>query len=149
MREHVKEYGDQENWVTSFDGYYFTREHYTNNSSATLTIRLANIAWFTHRAKRGVGHNCEGTFGEVDAGMYNEILSAVKEAGYNIMEMVTDKDSSMNATYCRYFSKGTTTYCSNHSAKTFHKDLLRVKQMKCQVSICIYAANYWMYFDLA
>ena len=54
--------------------------------------------------------------------------------GFNIVEMVTDKDSSMNAIYCRYFPEGTITYCSNQSAKTFHKDLLRIEQMKCQVS---------------
>lgn len=65
--------------------------------------------------------------------MYDKILSAVRKAGFNIAEMVTDKDSSMNAIYCRHFPEGTITYCSNHSAKTFHKDLLKVKQIKCQV----------------
>ena len=134
VREQVKEHGDQEAWVTSFDGYYLTRGHHSNNSSATLhDYATGNIAWFTHRTKRGAGHNWEGTSGGAEADMYDEILLAVKEAGFNISEVVTDKDSSMNAIYCRYFPEGTITYCSNHSAKTFHKDLLKVKQMKCQV----------------
>ena len=136
VRQQVRERGDQEAWVTSFDGYYLTRGHHSNNSSATLhDYPTGNIAWFTHRTKRGAGHNWEGTSGGEEADMYNEILSAVKAAGFNIVEMVTDKDSSMNAIYCRYFPEGTITYCSNHSAKTFHKDLIRVKQMKCQVTI--------------
>lgn len=58
----------------------------------------------------------------------------MKEAGYNIVDMVTDKDSSMNCTYCRYFPQGTITYCSNHNAKTMHTDLQKVKQAKCKVS---------------
>ena len=44
--------------------------------------------------------------------------------------MVTDKDSSMHAIYCRHFPEGTITYRSNHSAKTMQK----VKQFKCMVS---------------
>ena len=66
--------------------------------------------------------------------MYDEILSEVKSSGFNITEMVTDKDSSMNGIYCRHFPEGTITYCSNHSAKTMHKDLHKVKQLKCMVS---------------
>lgn len=50
--------------------------------------------------------------------MYNEILSEVKGEGFIITEVVTDKDSSMNAIYCQYFPEGTIMYCSNHSAKT-------------------------------
>ena len=49
--------------------------------------------------------------------------------------MVTDKDSSMNAIYCKHFPEGTITYCSNHNAKTMHKDLLKVKSSKCEVSV--------------
>ena len=45
------------------------------------------------------------------------ILSEAKKAGF-IIELVTDKDSSMNAIYCHHFPEGTIMYCSNHSAKT-------------------------------
>ena len=39
----------------------------------------------------------------------------------------------MNAIYCRHFPEGTITYCSNHNAKTKHKDLQKIKALKCQV----------------
>jgi len=58
------------------------------------------------------------------------ILSEAKKAGFNIIDMVTDKDSSMNAIYCHHFPEGTIMNCSNHSAKTMHKDLQKVKQLK-------------------
>ena len=134
VRESVKAHGDQDAWVTAYDGYYLTRGHYSNNSSATLhDYCTGSIAWFKHRTKRGAGHNWEGTSGGSEADMY-EILSEVKSSGFNITEMVTDKDSSMNGIYCRHFPEGTITYCSNHSAKTMHKDLHKVKQLKCMVS---------------
>ena len=69
-----------------------------------------------------------------EADMFDEILTEVKEAGYTIKEIVTDKDSSMNAIYCKHFPEGTITYCSNHNAKTMHKDLQKVKALKCQVN---------------
>ena len=42
--------------------------------------------------------------------------------------------TSMNSIYCRYFPEGTITYCSNHCAKTLHKDLQHIKQNKCKVT---------------
>lgn len=56
----------------------------------------------------------------------------MKQSGFNVAELVTDKDSSVNGIYCRHFPEGTITYCSNHSAKTLHKDLQGVKQNKCE-----------------
>ena len=40
-----------------------------------------------------------------------------------IKEIITDKDASSSATFCRHFPEGTITYCSNHSAKNLHKNL--------------------------
>ena len=118
------------------DGYYLTRGHYSNNSSATLhDYSTRHIAYFKHRTKRGVGHNWKGTSGGAEADMLDEILREVKEAGFIIAEMVTDKDTSMNAIYCKHFPEGTITYCSNHNAKTMHKDLKKVKSSKCEVSV--------------
>ena len=50
-----------------------------------------------------------------------------------VQEIITDKDSSMNAIYSKHFPEGTITYCANHCAKTLHKDLQKIKQNKCQV----------------
>ena len=111
-----------------------TKGHYSNNCSATLhDYKTGAIAWFAHRTKRGVGHNWEGTSGGAEGDTFNEILEDVKKQGFTVSEMVTDKDGSMNAIYCRHFPEGTITYCSNHCAKTLHNDLQKVKQNKCQV----------------
>ena len=135
VREMIQKRGDHEHWVASYDGYYLTRGHHSNNSSATLHDHLTTkIAWFKHRTKRGVGHNWEGTTGAAEADMFEEILAEVKQSSFTIQEIVTDKDFSMNGIYCQHFPEGTMTYCSNHSAKTFHKDLLKVRQEKCMVS---------------
>ena len=53
--------------------------------------------------------------------MFNEILGEVRDAGLNVTELITDKDASTNAIYCRHFPEGTVTFCSNYTAKTLHK----------------------------
>ncbi len=91
VRQSVVERGDQESWVTSYDGYYLTRGHYSNNSSATLhDYHTGRTAWFEHRTKRGAGHNWEGTSAGAEADMFDHILSEVQVAGFTISEMVTD-----------------------------------------------------------
>lgn len=146
VRERIKERGDQKEWVASFDGFYLTRGHHSNNSSATLhDHRTGNIAWFCHRTKRGPGHNWEGTSGGAEGHMFEEILGKVKEEGFVVGEVITDKDSSMNTIFCKYFPEGTITYCANHCAKTMHKNLQQIKQYKCEVHLiqtCIYNFMY-------
>ncbi len=66
--------------------------------------------------------------------MFDEILGKVKSTGFRVSEVITDKDSSVNSIFCRHFPEGTITYCSNHCAKTLHKDLQKIKQNKCEVS---------------
>ncbi len=36
VREDVRDQGDASQWMATFDGFYLTRGHYSNNSSATL-----------------------------------------------------------------------------------------------------------------
>ena len=70
-------------WVASFDGFYLTRGHYSNNASATIhDHKTGDIAWFTHRTKKGPGHNWEGTGGAES--MFDEVMGKVKDAGFNI-----------------------------------------------------------------
>ena len=71
----------------------------------------------------GPGHNWSGTSGGAEADMLDELLGKAKEDGLVVQEVVTDRDSSINATFCRHFPEGTVTYCSNHCANTLHKDL--------------------------
>ena len=65
----MKKRGDKERWKTTFDGFYLTRGFHSNNSSATLhDYESGGIAWYTHRTKRGAGHNWKGTSGGSWAG---------------------------------------------------------------------------------
>ena len=65
--------------------------------------------------------------------MFDELLKKVKDENFVIQEIVTDKDSSGNAIFCNHFPEGSITYCSNHSAKTLHKELQKIKANKCPV----------------
>ena len=129
-------------WTASFDGFYLTGGgwggggHYSNNSSATLhDFSTGKIAYFAHRTKRGPGHNWRGTSAGAEVDMLDELLDKVRQDGLVVQEMVSDKDTSVNATFCRHFPEGTVTYCSNHSAKTLHKNLEKIKRNKCEVCI--------------
>ena len=134
-RNAIKTCNAHQKWVASFDGFYLTRGHYSNNSSATLhDYESGHIAWFCHRTKRGKGHNWEGTTGAAEGDMFDELIGKAKAAGFVVSEIITDKDSSMNAVYSKHFPEGTITYCANHCAKTLHKDLLKIKPSKCQVT---------------
>ncbi len=72
--------------------------------------------------------------------MLDELMGEAKADGFFVSEIITDKDSSMNAVYRKHFPEGTITYCANHCAKTLHKDLLKIKPSKCQVTKNIYDA---------
>ncbi len=65
--------------------------------------------------------------------MFDDLIGKAKAAGFIVSDIITDKDSAMNAIYCKHFPEGTITYCANHCAKTMHKDLLKIKPSKCQV----------------
>ena len=134
MREAIKARGDYEKWVASFDGFYLTKGHYSNNSSATIhDYATGKVAWFCHRTKRGTGHNWEGTSVGAEGDMFEEMMRSVKAARFVVRKTITDKDSSINVIFCRHFPEGTITYCANHCAKTLHKDLLKIKQYTCEV----------------
>ena len=134
-REAVRERGDSKKWVASYDGFYLTRGHHSNNASATLhDYATGSIAWFEHRTKRGHGHNWEGTSAGAESDMLDSFLGKVVEAEFVLAEIITDKDTSMNSIYCHHFPEGIITYCSNHSAKTMYKDLMKIKANKCGVS---------------
>lgn len=135
VRVAIRQHGDHQKWTASYDGFYLTRGHHSNNSSATLhDYATGKIAWFAHRTKRGNQHNWEGTSGGAEGDMLDEVLKRAKDEGFNVREIVTDKDSSVKSIYLDYFPEGIVTFCSNHSSKTFHRDLQKIKQGKCQVN---------------
>ena len=79
VRQNILNRGDMLNWVASFDGFYLTRGHYSNNSSATLHDFTSNkTAWFAHRTKRGQQANWQGTSTGAEGDMLRAILEDVK-----------------------------------------------------------------------
>ena len=94
IRKAIEQRGDKVKWVASFDGFYLTRGHYSNNSSAT--IHGGGVAWFTHRTKKGPGHNWVGTSGGAESDMFDEVLRRLKAADFVIKEIVTDKVLSID-----------------------------------------------------
>ena len=88
VRNEIMKRGDAKEWVASFDGFYLTRGHYSNNSSATLHDHsTGKVAWFTHRTKRGQGHNWTGTSAGAEPDMLEEVLESLafqKKLGVNI-----------------------------------------------------------------
>ena len=54
VRNQVRNRGDHQQWVASYDGFYLTRG--SNNSLHDYST--GSVAWFTHLTKRGNG---EGT----------------------------------------------------------------------------------------
>ena len=52
VQQEIIRRGDAKLWTASFDGFYLTRGHYSNNSSATLhDFSTGKIAYFAHRTK--------------------------------------------------------------------------------------------------
>ena len=77
--------GDQHQWQASYDGFYLTRGHHSNNASATLHgVQTDSIAWFAHYTKTEKGANWEGTFSSAEGDMLLSILGDVKSSGFTI-----------------------------------------------------------------
>ena len=93
--------GDKDQWTASFDGFYLTRGHHSNNSSATPHDVQSDR--FTHRTKRGKGSNWAGTSSGAEGDMLDELLRKVKSQGYTVGQIVMDHDTSANAIVCTHF----------------------------------------------
>ena len=71
--------GEKFSWVASYDRFYLTREHHSNNSSGTLhDVSSDKIAWFSHRTKQGTRANWQGTSSGAEGDMLMKILHDVK-----------------------------------------------------------------------
>ena len=136
VRQQIIDRGDQCQLKASFDGFYLTRGHHSNNSSATMhDIVTDKIVWFTHRTKRGPGANWLGTSGGAEGDMLSELLTEAKSEGFVISQLVMDHDTSSSNIACEHFPEIMITYCGNHTAKTFHNDLMKIKATRCKVSL--------------
>ena len=126
VRNEVKERGDDKEWITSFDKFYLTRGHYSNNSSVTLyDYSTGKVAWFAHRTKRGPGHNWLGTSAGTDTDMLDELFGRAKGEVFTVKELICDKNSATNATS----QKPTAETTHQEPAQVFGK----IKKYKCEV----------------
>ena len=133
VRADIVKRGDKDQWTARFDGFYLTRGHHLNNSSATLhDVESDRIAWFTHRTKCGKNSNWAGTSSDAEGDTLDELLRKVKSQGYTVGQIVMNHDTSANAIVSTHFPDVHITYCNktnNHSAKSFHYEL---KSLSCK-----------------
>ena len=135
VRTKVTERGDKFSWIVSFDGFYLTCGYHSNNCSVTLhDVSSDKIAWFSHCTKRGPGANWQGTSSGAEGDMLREILESAKAKGFNIQQIVMDHDTSGGDVAVNSFPEVRISYCGNHTAKSFHNDLTKLKSVKCKVT---------------
>ena len=126
--------GDKSSLHIQFDGFYLTRGHYSNNSSATIhDAKTGKIIAYAHRTKRGQGANWEGTSGGAEGDMFGEMLGDLLGT-FGIGKCTMDNDSSCQEILLAKSPETEIIICGNHRAKTFHADLQKVKNTPCQVS---------------
>ena len=108
-----------------FDGFYLTRGHYSNNSSATMhDAKTGNIIGYAHRTKRGQDANWEGTSDGAEGNMLDEILAdLIENERMTIKKAIIDKDASCHEIILTRSPETEIVFCGNHTAKTFHTDL--------------------------
>ena len=136
VQKRITDRGDKLQWIASYDGFYLTRGHHSNNSSATLhDYATDKIAWFDHRTKRGPGSNWQGTSGGAEGDMLRTILEDVKTQGFKVQQLIMDHDTSGANIACSVFPEVRITYCGNHTAKSFHRDLVKIKSVRCKVNV--------------
>ena len=135
VQKRITDRGDKLRWTASYDGFYLTRGHHSNNCSATLhDYSMDKIAWFAHRTKRGPGANWQGTSGGAEGDMLRTILEDVKAKGFQVQQLIMDHDTSGGNIACSVFPEVRITYCGNHTAKSFHRDLMKIKSVRCKVN---------------
>ena len=136
VQQHIIDRGDKLNWTAAFDGFYLTRGYHSNNCLATFHDHSSDkICWFAHRTKRGKGANWQGTSGGTEGDMLRTILGEVKAKGFEITQIIMDHDTKGGNIACTVFPEVTITYCENHTVKSFHHDLMKIKSIRCKVKI--------------
>ena len=65
--------------------------------------------------------------------MLRSILEDVMAKGFKVSKVIMDHDTSGGNIACSVFPEVRIQYCGNHSAKTFHRDLVKIKSIPCKV----------------
>jgi len=123
VRADIDRRGDHNQCTASFDGFYLTRGHHFNNSSATLhDMESDKIAWFTHHTKHGKNLSRLGISPGAEGDVLNDLLGKVKAAKLCIDHIVMNYKTLANAIVCSHFPDIDIAYCGNHTAKSFCYD---------------------------
>ena len=134
-REIIRSRGQQNDLGINFDGFYLTRGHHSNNSSATVhDMDTGNIIGYSHRTKQGKKANWQGTSGGAEGDMMRELVKDLLDNNFKITKAVLDKDASCQDMLLTLSPETEIIFCSNHVSKTFHLDLEKVKKVPCRVS---------------
>ncbi|KAK3740422.1 hypothetical protein QZH41_013488 [Actinostola sp. cb2023] len=132
-RRRVIERGDQRNLHIEFDGFYLTRGHYSNNSSATIhDQKSGEIIGYAHRSKRGRCSNWNGTSSGAEGDMFSKILESIIDDNFKLDKCTMDQDSSCQEILLSKSPETQVIICGNHRSKTFHSELEKVKKTPCQ-----------------
>lgn len=136
-RKQIRARGEADKLEVMFDGFFLTRGHYSNNSSATIhDAKTGKIIGYAHRTKRGEGANWEGTSGGAEGNMLDEMLvDLIDKEKMKIKKAIIDKDAACQEVILSRSPETDVVYCGNHTAKAFHTDLERVKKTPCQVNV--------------
>ena len=81
--------------------------------------------------------------------MLRTILDDVKASGFQVQQVIMDHDTSGGNIACSVFLEVRISYCGNHTTKSFHRDLMKIKSVHCKVIIkfIIIAAKQYHYYS--
>ena len=77
--------------------------------------------------------NWQGTSGGKEGDMMDELLKDAKRQGFTISQIIIDHDTFASTIATNHFPNVNITYCGNHTAKTFHGDLNKIRAIWCKV----------------
>jgi len=140
VRADIDKRSDRKQWTASFDDFYLTRGHHSNNYLATIhDMESDRIAWFTHRTKCGKNSNWLGTSAGAEGDMLNDLLGKVKAAKFYMSQIVMDHDTSANAIVRSHFPD---IHIGNHTVESFYYDLCKIKALKCKCKVQAKSCKY-------
>ena len=129
IRTKVTERGDKFSWTVSFDGFYLTHGYHSKNCSVTLhNVSSGKIATAPSEDQEQTGRIA------AEGDMLQEALESAKAKKFNIQQIVMDHDTSGGDVAVNSFPEVRISYCGNHTAKSFHNDITKLKLVKYKVT---------------
>ena len=122
--------GDADKPEINFDGFYLTRGHHSNNSSAMIhDSKIVKIIASTHPTKRAKSSNLERTSSGAEGDMMKKMLQDLLNKKFQIKTSILDKDAACQEILLTLSPETEIVYCCNHMTKTFHGNLLKSRRL--------------------